>query len=186
LSNRRIVFCEGAIVLKGCDRFGEGAIAFCTGAIALSNGRIVFCEGAIVLKGCDRSTIERAVEAKRCHPERSPALSFLAFSISRHYPNIRKLTMDTAREQLIQELNEMPDFVAQEVLDFLLFLKVRLKQKIKAGQTANSLQSPGLPPFLQFVEEISAQVPREEWEKLPKDLSKNLDHYLYGAPKDEE
>jgi len=94
--------------------------------------------------------------------------------------------MTTAKEQLIQELDQTPDFVVQEVLDFLLFVKVRLKQKIKEGQTDNSLQSPGLPPFLQFVEEISAQVPRAEWEKLPKDLSKNLDHYLYGAPKDEE
>jgi hypothetical protein len=30
---------------------------------------------------------------------------------------------------------------------------------------------------------IGASVPREEWEKLPRDLSENLDHYLYGAPK---
>ena len=74
----------------------------------------------------------------------------------------------------------------QEVLDFLLFIKVRLQHKIREDQTADSQQSPSLPPFLQFVEEISAQVPPEEWEKLPKDLSKNIDHYLYGAPKDEE
>lgn len=30
---------------------------------------------------------------------------------------------------------------------------------------------------------LAAGVPDEEWEKLPKDLSYNLDHYLYGAPK---
>ncbi|MBW4420778.1 MAG: hypothetical protein KME13_16335 [Myxacorys californica WJT36-NPBG1] len=53
-------------------------------------------------------------------------------------------------------------------------------------QTESSQQLPSLPPFLQFVEEISAQVPKEEWEKLPSDLSKNVDHYLYGSPKDEE
>ncbi|MFM7425561.1 MAG: hypothetical protein ACKO7W_11300 [Elainella sp.] len=93
--------------------------------------------------------------------------------------------MTTAKEQLIQELDQTPDFVVQEVLDFLLFIKLRLRHKIEE-QTDSSQQSPSLPPFLQFVEEISAQVPREEWEKLPKDLSKNIDHYLYGSPKDEE
>jgi len=94
--------------------------------------------------------------------------------------------MTSAREQLIQELNRTPDFVIQEVLDFLLFIKTRLKQRTEEKQVDSSAQSPSLPPFLQFVEEISAQVPREEWEKLPKDLSKNVDHYLYGSPKDEE
>jgi len=91
-----------------------------------------------------------------------------------------------AKEQLIQELDQTPDFVVQEVLDFLLFVKVRLQRKIREGQTADSQQALTLPSFLQFVEDISTQVPREEWEKLPSDLSKNLDHYLYGSPKDEE
>jgi hypothetical protein len=94
--------------------------------------------------------------------------------------------MTNTREQLIQELDQTPEFVLQEVLDFLLFIKVRLKHKIRENQIADSQQSPSLPSFLQFVDEISAQIPNEEWEKLPKDLSKNLDHYLYGAPKDEE
>lgn len=94
--------------------------------------------------------------------------------------------MNTAKEQLIQELDHTPDFVVQEVLDFLLFVKLRLKQKIRKEQPIRLEESLSLPPFLQFVEEISNQVPREEWEKLPKDLSKNIDHYLYGSPKDEE
>ncbi|MBE9181539.1 hypothetical protein IQ268_23535 [Oculatella sp. LEGE 06141] len=93
--------------------------------------------------------------------------------------------MTTAKEQLIQELERTPDFIVQEVLDFLLFVKLRLKQKTREEQIADSQQSPGLPSFLQFVEEVSAQVPREEWERLPNDLSKNLDHYLYGSPKAE-
>jgi len=94
--------------------------------------------------------------------------------------------MTSAKEKLIQALDEPPDFVVEEVLDFLLFIKVRLKHKIKEEQTDRSQQAPSLPPFLQFVEEISAQIPKEEWAKLPSDLSKNIDHYLYGSPKDEE
>lgn len=46
-----------------------------------------------------------------------------------------------------------------------------------AGQSAR--------PFWEEILEISAAVPREEWEKLPTDLAVNLDHYLYGAPKTE-
>jgi len=29
--------------------------------------------------------------------------------------------------------------------------------------------------------EISQTVPDEDWERVPTDLSKNLDHYLYGS-----
>jgi hypothetical protein len=30
---------------------------------------------------------------------------------------------------------------------------------------------------------IASEVPDAEWERVPTDLSENLDHYLYGAPK---
>ncbi len=30
---------------------------------------------------------------------------------------------------------------------------------------------------------IAAEVPQEEWDNLPSDLTDNLDHYLYGTPK---
>ncbi len=32
---------------------------------------------------------------------------------------------------------------------------------------------------------IWADVPEEEWAKLPPDLSDQLDHYIYGTPKKE-
>jgi hypothetical protein len=35
----------------------------------------------------------------------------------------------------------------------------------------------------EVVESLSAQVPDEEWDKLPADLSQNLDHYIYGTTK---
>ncbi|MCU0566659.1 MAG: hypothetical protein MUF49_08690 [Oculatellaceae cyanobacterium Prado106] len=40
--------------------------------------------------------------------------------------------------------------------------------------------------FLSMVDTIRSQVPKEEWKKLPTDLSKNIDHYLYGSAKIEE
>jgi hypothetical protein len=35
------------------------------------------------------------------------------------------------------------------------------------------------------IAEIAAQVPEEEWSKLPADLGDQLDHYIYGTPKRE-
>jgi Arc/MetJ-type ribon-helix-helix transcriptional regulator len=32
--------------------------------------------------------------------------------------------------------------------------------------------------------EIAKDVPDSEWDKLPRDLAQNHDHYLYGTPKD--
>src|SRR5258706_8779972 len=39
-------------------------------------------------------------------------------------------------------------------------------------------------PIWQAILEIGASVPDDEWAKIPTDLSKNLDHYLYGRPKE--
>ena len=40
-------------------------------------------------------------------------------------------------------------------------------------------------PIWEIIIEIGEQISAEEWEKVPADLSANLDHYLYGAPKEE-
>jgi len=38
-------------------------------------------------------------------------------------------------------------------------------------------------PILRKLAEIASNVPRQSWDKLPSDLSVNLDHYVYGLPK---
>lgn len=38
-------------------------------------------------------------------------------------------------------------------------------------------------PIEEVIQEIMADVPEEEWDRLPPDLSDNLDHYMYGTPK---
>jgi hypothetical protein len=35
----------------------------------------------------------------------------------------------------------------------------------------------------ELAEELTRDIPAEEWKSLPADLSDNLDHYLYGWPK---
>jgi len=31
--------------------------------------------------------------------------------------------------------------------------------------------------------DIGKRIPAEEWDKLPRDLSKNFDHYAHGSPR---
>ena len=38
-------------------------------------------------------------------------------------------------------------------------------------------------PLEAKISEISKSVPMKDWRKLPRDLSYNLDHYIYGLPK---
>jgi hypothetical protein len=39
-------------------------------------------------------------------------------------------------------------------------------------------------PFWQKLTAIGSQVSEQEWEKLPTDLSRNFEHYMYGASKE--
>jgi len=39
-------------------------------------------------------------------------------------------------------------------------------------------------PVWEVIAELGSQIPASEWEKVPSDAARNLDHYLYGAPKD--
>ncbi|MBI3091386.1 MAG: hypothetical protein HYY96_12020 [Candidatus Tectomicrobia bacterium] len=38
-------------------------------------------------------------------------------------------------------------------------------------------------PIEDVLTELAREVPQEDWDKLPPDLTDNLDHYLYGTPK---
>jgi hypothetical protein len=87
----------------------------------------------------------------------------------------------TIREQLSKEIEQAPDILVEEILDFCLFIKQRQEAKILAQNP--SPQASDILDLLNRVKEIQAQVPAEEWEKLPHDGSINHDCYLYGDPK---
>jgi len=38
-------------------------------------------------------------------------------------------------------------------------------------------------PIEDLLKEIAEDIPQQEWDRLPTDLNDNLDHYLYGIPK---
>jgi hypothetical protein len=87
---------------------------------------------------------------------------------------------------LIKEIEQAPDALVEEILDFCLFVKQRQQAKATIQPTSSESQTSGILNLLERVKEIQAQVPPEEWDKLPHDGSINHDHCLYGAPKVEE
>lgn len=42
---------------------------------------------------------------------------------------------------------------------------------------------PNAPAIEDRIRAIVADVPQEEWDRLPADLTDHLDHYIYGTPK---
>ena len=90
----------------------------------------------------------------------------------------------TIRERLSKKLEQVPDAMVEEVLDFCL----RLKQGQQAQESSqiDTASNSGILDLLERIKEIQSEVPTAEWDKLPHDGSINHDHYLYGAPKVEE
>ena len=72
-------------------------------------------------------------------------------------------------EKIAETLKALPPEKQEEVLKF--------------AETLASEPMRGTLSIFQHIDDITAQVPDEEWERLPKDASLNVDHYLYGAPK---
>jgi hypothetical protein len=52
-------------------------------------------------------------------------------------------------------------------------------------ENALPIKSGGLGAVAKMLAAISDSVPKREWVKLPSDLSKNVDHYLYGSRRNE-
>ena len=86
------------------------------------------------------------------------------------------------KEQLIHELDQAPDFLVSEVLNFLLFLKARTNEN-HIQESSQKAKESNVPDFLSFIDQINSETPTET--NIPKDFSKNLDHYLYGTPKEQ-
>jgi hypothetical protein len=86
------------------------------------------------------------------------------------------------KEQLIRELDQAPDFLAREVLNFFLFIKTRTIENYRQESIQKNKES-NIPDFLRFIDQVNSEMPTET--NIPQDLAKNLDHYLYGSPKEE-
>lgn len=90
----------------------------------------------------------------------------------------------TAREQLLLEINSAPDFLLEEVLDFLLFAKTRRQQSSNISESSGTDEPPK--PIWAAFEEFADSLPETTAATLPTDGAAQLDHYLYGFPKSDQ
>jgi hypothetical protein len=50
-------------------------------------------------------------------------------------------------------------------------------------KTDEKIYDHSVKPIEDLLTELAEEIPQEEWKRLPDDLSYNLDHYIYGAPR---
>ena len=77
---------------------------------------------------------------------------------------------------------------AVEILRRLGFETRYTKEQPEVGarEEKESLQKKGLNSILEIVSAATKEVPDSAWKRLPTDLAKNVDHYLYGSKKKDE
>lgn len=68
--------------------------------------------------------------------------------------------------------------IASTVLGFLIGITRRNTEVVELNRRVANDK-----PIWQIVEDVNTKLPADTWENVPSDGSTNLDHYLYGAPK---
>ena len=79
-------------------------------------------------------------------------------------------------DQLIDKVRALPPDKQQEALRLI----DTLASQASAEPNGTSVDRRSV---WEIVEEVNARLPADTWENVPADGSINLDHYLYGAPK---
>lgn len=96
----------------------------------------------------------------------------------------------TAKEQLMRELEQAPEPLILEVLNFLLFTKASRNHSIshpdvkaESGVTHTAATEQNNRPIWELFEEFTQDLSDEVIAQLPSDGAEQHDHYLYGVPK---
>jgi predicted XRE-type DNA-binding protein len=110
----------------------------------------------------------------------------LAADIARIFAE-QRLTDAQASEQLTLTEGEVRRIrigqVADFVIDHLISILNRLDQQVTLSVVPEPAPKTDTRPIWEVIAAIVAEVPPEEWDKVPTDLAENHDHYLYGTPK---
>ena len=77
----------------------------------------------------------------------------------------------TAKEQLLQEIEQAPESLVQSCLELIR------SHKTPAPSPQNNK------PIWEIADEIIATIPEESFDQIPPDGAEQHDHYLYGTPK---
>ena len=61
--------------------------------------------------------------------------------------------------------------------------RIPLVEEIHLRPVGQAPLDPSARPIWEELSELARKIPKEEWDRLPSDLSENIDHYVYGVPK---
>ncbi|MGO8788151.1 MAG: hypothetical protein ACLQVL_12325 [Terriglobia bacterium] len=61
-------------------------------------------------------------------------------------------------------------------------LRVTEIEELALAPASEAPYDPSAPAIEEVLADLARGVPEAEWDKLPSDLTDNLDHYLYGTP----
>ncbi|UCC29138.1 MAG: hypothetical protein JSU86_13155 [Phycisphaerales bacterium] len=90
------------------------------------------------------------------------------------------------QDQSLRDLRRFWDSVTEHTQG-LSSPTIRLSTFAQTGPRPEKDRTPEqLPPIWEVAAEIAGQVSDEEWANVPRDLARNVDHYLYGAAKKRE
>ena len=89
-----------------------------------------------------------------------------------------EIHLSPAQKQKLEELARSTGKPPEQVLDDLL-------DWAHGGHNGVTSEAGEPEDVWALAARLRAEVPEEEWGKLPPDLATNVDHYLYGAPKEE-
>jgi len=62
-------------------------------------------------------------------------------------------------------------------------LRVTEVEELRVRRAGEAAYDATARPIEDVLAELAAEVPEEDWQRLPPDLTDNLDHYLYGTPR---
>ena len=77
------------------------------------------------------------------------------------------------QQVLYEQVRVLSEDEMRQVFDFV--------QNLRRGKEIRPAK-----PISAVFEDLSSEIPLEEWRELPSDGAENHDHYLYGAPKKTE
>jgi hypothetical protein len=92
---------------------------------------------------------------------------------------IRRKVIMTVKEKLINEIEQAPEILLEEFLDFILFAKTRRNDRSSSSTPQTNKH------IWEIAEELVRDMPPEVLATLPVDGAEQHDRYLYGIPKPE-
>jgi hypothetical protein len=99
----------------------------------------------------------------------------------------RPLVLDAAEVPPNDPTNSHQAVAILEGLGFETRYASERRRTIEVREEEAGLQvASGVASIVEAFSEIASGIPEGEWERVPQDLSENLDHYLYGTRKTEE